>query len=273
MWKTRVVPNLYKAVQVELEDISKRDGMFESISGVGAHEILIDSPFHDCDLYSLGVEGIENWLRTMIIRIEDLQKDKRLVHLSMFKNSGFNAGATQQHPHTQILALPIMPKNELDFLKRNIKYYRRHGRGKLEDIIHNEIVTKKRVIQRVGDFIAFCPYASAFPFEVMITTVKNISTLQKCSRKNITDLAKIINDIFKSLHRELGDFDYNLYFRMSPLNENFENEEYMSSLDKNYRFSITIAPRIYRLGGFEMSTGMAINSVAPQECARLLRGK
>jgi len=272
MWKTRVVPNLYKAVQIELEDKSKRDGMFESIAGVGAHEILIDSPCHDCGLDALKVEEVENWLRTMIIRIEDLQQDKRLIHLSIFKNYGSNAGATQEHPHTQILALPVMPKNDLDFLERNLEYYRRHGRSKLEDILQNELKAKKRIVERVGDFVAFCPYASAFPFEVMIAPTKNISSLNRCSRKNVTDLSTMISKVFKGLKRELGDFDYNLYFHLAPLNTNFENEQYMPYLSKNYRFYIRITPRIYRLGGFEISTGMAINSILPQECARLLRG-
>ena len=272
MWKTRVVPNLYKAVQVELEDVSRLDGLFESIPGVGAHEILIDSPCHDCDLYDLEADAIENWLRSMIIRIDDLQQDSRLIHMSIFKNSGFNAGATQDHPHTQILALPIMPKNDMDFLQRNMEYYRRHGRGKIEDIVQNELSVKKRVIDRIGEFAAFCPYASAFPFEVMIAPLKNISSLNKCSRKEISDLARIIKRVFAMLHQQLGKFDYNLYFHVAPLNSNFENENYMASLHKNYRFTLRIAPRIYRLGGFEVSTGMAINSVLPEDSAALLRG-
>ena len=271
-WKTRVVPNLYKAVQIELEDVSKREGMFESIPGVGAHEILIDSPCHDCDMVQLEATDIENWLRSMIIRIEDLRNDKRLIHLSIFKNFGQNAGATQDHPHTQILALPIMPKSELVFLDRNMTYYRRHGRGILEDIIHNEMLAKKRIVSKIGDFIAFCPYASAYPFEVMIAPIVNISGLSRCSRKEITDLAVLIKIVFEKLTIQLGRFDYNLSFDMAPLNKNFENEPYVSSFDKNYRFSLRITPRIYTLGGFEISTGMAINSVVPEDCAKLLRG-
>lgn len=162
-WKTRVVPNLYKAVQVELEDRSKRDGMFESIPGVGAHEILIDTPCHDCDMSDLSKEEIENWLRSMIIRIDDLKKDKRLVHISIFKNSGFNAGSTQEHPHTQILVLPVMPKNDLDFLKRNMSYYSRHGRGELEDIVSNEIKAKKKVTRYKWRFYLFLPLCKRIP--------------------------------------------------------------------------------------------------------------
>lgn len=272
-WKTRVVPNLYKAVQVELEYYSKIEGMFESIAGVGAHEILIDSPCHDCTMTDLKASNIEDWLRTIIIRIDDLKRDERLIYLSIFKNFGLNAGATQDHPHTQLLALPIMPKNEIIFLQRNFEYYKKHGRGLIEDIVQNEMFSKERVIDKVGSFVAFCPYASAYPFEVMIAPTKNIANLSHCSRKEVIDLSIIIKNVFDMLESQLGRFDYNMYFSLAPLNSNFENEHYMPYLNKNYRFSLRIAPKIYRLGGFETATGMLINSVLPEESADLLRGR
>ena len=271
-WKTRVIPNLYKAVQIELEDVSKREGMFESIPGVGAHEILIDSPSHENDVSHLDAESIENWLRTIVIRIDDLSRDRRLIYLSVFKNYGQNAGSTQEHPHTQLLALPIMPKNELIFLARNKQYYKRHGRGIVEDIVYNEKLVAKRILDEVGSFVAYCPYASAFPFEVIISTTKNISILNKCTRNEITDLSLLINKVFQMLNKQLGSFDYNLSFQMAPMNSNYETEEFMSSMEKAYWFNIRIIPRIYRIGGFEISTGIAINSIAPEECAKLLRG-
>lgn len=269
-WKTRVVPNLYKAVQVELEEHSQREGMFESIAGVGAHEILIDSPCHGCGIEGLDLHAVENWFRTIIERINDLKQDKRLIYLSIFKNFGASAGATQEHPHTQILALPVMPRNECVFLERNMQYYRRHGRGKVEDIVQNEIKDKKRIVDEVGDFVAFCPYASSFPFEVMISPKHNIVSLEHCSRKNITDLSQLLGRLFRKLKQQLGDFDYNLYFTLPPMNPNFENEPFMPYLDKNYCFTMRIVPRIYRIGGFEISTGMYINPVSPEECAALL---
>ena len=272
-WRTRIVPNLYKAVQVELADISKRDGIFESIPGVGAHEILIDSPCHECDIYQLEASAIEDWLRSMIIRIEDLKNDTRLIYLSIFKNVGINAGATQEHPHTQLLALPIMPKTEMAFLQENMRYYRSHGRGLVEDVVFNELLFKKRIVAQHGNFVAFCPFASAYPFEVMIVPLTNIATLCQCSRKDVSDFSVLIKKVFESLNKQLGEFAYNLSFMMAPLNKNFENEIYMNYLDKNYRFILRITPRIYNLGGFETSTGMAINSVVPEECAKMLGGE
>lgn len=272
-WKTRVVPNLYKAVQIELEDKSRRESMFESIPGVGAHEVLIDSPCHDCGLEEIDSQSIENWLRTMIVRIEDLKKDTRFIHLNIFKNFGYKAGASQEHPHTQILALPIMPQDELVFLERNMKYYHRHGRGIMEDILQNEMSDKKRIVAEIGSFTAFCPYASSFPFEVMIVPKHNFMSLEQCSRDDISSLAVIIKDVFQKLTSQLGKFDYNLYFRLAPLNPNFENEGYMPYMEKNYRFTLRIIPRIYRLGGFELSTGMGINPVSPEECVSLFNSK
>ncbi|MBU0720462.1 galactose-1-phosphate uridylyltransferase [bacterium] len=272
-WKTRIVPNLYKAVQVELENKSRRDGMFESIPGVGAHEVLIDSTCHECGIEALDVHAIENWLRSIIIRIKDLKKDKRLIHLSVFKNSGQTAGATQEHPHTQILALPVMPPNELIFIDRNMRYYRRHGRGIIEDIVQNEMNNKKRVIEEIGNFVAFCPYASSFPFEVMIAPKKNYSSLDECTRDDIIDLSLLFKKVFKKYSKQLGNFDYNLFFGLAPLNPNFDNETFMPYLNKNYRFTVRITPRIYRIGGFEISTAMAINPVSPEECATLLNSK
>ncbi len=272
-WKTRVIPNLFKAVQIELEDVSRRRGMCESIPGVGAHEIIIDSPFHDMGIESFEPHAIELWLRTIIRRIEDLRHDQRLIYLSIFKNVGAHAGATQEHPHTQLLALPIMPRNEMVFLERNMDYYRRHGRGKLQDIVENEHHNKDRVIEELGNFIAYCPYASSFPFEVIIAPLRNISTLDGCSRDEISDLSRIMTRVFKKMRTQLGNFDYNLYFRMAPMNQSFENEAYIPYLHKNYRFALRIMPRIYRFGGFEISTGMYINPVAPEECAALLNSK
>ena len=162
---------------------------------------------------------------------------------------------------------------QINFLEQNMRYYHRHGRGKVEDIVHNEIEAKKRVVYNDGNFAAFCPFASANPFEVMIAPKKNISSLERCSRDDVTALAYCIRSVFEKLAAQLDDFDYNIHFMLAPLNQIFENEVYMSHLDKNYRFTIRIIPRIYMLGGFEIATGMTINPVAPEECAALLNAK
>jgi len=270
-WKVRVIPNLYKAVQIELENHSKLTGMFESIAGVGAHEIVIDTPSHDSRMAKLNVVEIRDWLSTIAARIADLRQDERLIHTSIFKNQGEHAGATQQHPHTQIIALPITPTNELNLLERHMQYYRRHGRSKVEDILENERLAEVRIISEKGDFTAYCPYASAFPFEVIIAPRRALTNLDELNRDDMLNLADLMKEVFTRLDIQLGNFDFNLAFRMAPLNSNFENAPFFPHLKHFFRFTIRIIPRIYRLGGFELSTGMIINPVEPEEAANLLR--
>ena len=270
-WKVRVVPNLYKAVQIELEDYSKLSGMFESVSGVGAHEIVIDTPSHDIRMADLDTVEIRDWLSTIAARIADLRQDSRLIHTSIFKNQGENAGATQQHPHTQIIALPITPSNELNLLERHMQYYRRHGRSKVEDILENERLAEVRIISERGDFTAYCPYASAFPFEVIIAPRRALTNLDELNRDDMASLADLMKEVFARLDNQLGNFDFNVAFRLAPLNANFENAPYFPHVKQFFRFTIRIIPRIYRLGGFELSTGMIINTVEPEEAATLLR--
>ena len=271
-WHTRVIPNLYKAVQIESGGISKREGIFESVPGLGAHEIIIDTPCHECNIQDLDDEAVRKWLQTIIARIEDLKKDHRLIYLNIFKNVGQEAGATQEHPHTQLIALPVMPKDEVSFLSRNMAYYQRHGRGIIEDILYNETASKDRIITDIGTFVAFCPYASSFPFEVMIAPKQNIWALNRCTKQQLDELSIVIKSVFRKLTKQLGEFDYNLAFIQAPLNQNFENKHYMQFLDENYRFILRIIPRIYNIAGFELSSGMTINCIEPEECARLLRG-
>lgn len=272
MWRTRVVPNLYKAVQIELEAKSSRDGMFEMFSGVGAHEVLIDSPNHNAVFWKMETQNITNWLDSLVFRINDLKKDDRLIYLNIFKNSGRESGATQEHPHTQLLALPMMPKNILSFFKRDMKYYETHGRGIVEDLLNQELQSGQRIIARSREFVAYCPYASSFSFEVMIAPTSDIANLNLCSRVQIDELSNLIKKVFIALNKHLGEFDFNLSFQNSALNENFENQKYFKHMQHHHRFTLRIMPRIYRLGGFELSTSMAINPVSPEDCARLLRG-
>ncbi len=270
-WSVRVIPNLYKAVQIELDNHSDIDGMFESRLGLGAHEIVIDTPQHDGRLSTMKVTQISDWLQAISERISDLKADKRLIYASVFKNHGTSSGATQFHPHTQIIALPVMPQSLLKRLERGLQYYRRHGRSRLEDILANELKAEVRIVSKKGTFTAFCPFASSYPFEVMIASTSESTSLYKLNRDDIGHLASLIQEVFQRLEAELGNFNYNLAFDMAPLNSNFENEPFMPQLEKYYRMNIRIMPRIYRLGGFELSTGIFINPVAPEEAAKLLR--
>ncbi len=268
-WYTRVVPNLYKAVQIETPYDSFCEGINERWGGYGAHEIIIDTPQHDATFASMGTQEISWWLTTIQERVEDLAKDPKLVGIDIFKNCGPKAGATQSHPHTQIIALPILSKHQKHAFEHAWRYYQEHGRS-----LHQDIATfesqKERALYETTHFFTFAPYASSFAFETTILA-KEHANIAKLSQEILQELARHIQKLFRALYAELGQFDYNLFLYLPPLNKNFENGHFFDQKEQIFRFFIRVTPRIYTLAGFELFTCSAINPVQPELVARLLR--
>jgi len=259
-WRTRVVPNLYKALQIETP-FAYRQEEGEAWGGFGAHEIIVDTPRHVSDL-ELDNEELFYWLLTIKERMEDLRKDRRLVQLNVFKNHGPSAGATQPHPHTQIVATPLMSRSQKRLFDRTFSHYKEHGVTLFESM-HTPYILKAS-----PRFKLFCPFASFFPFESMIfSSTHSLATLDE---EDLRELAELLRSLFESMKRELGDVGFNLLFYLPPLNQNFENEEYFTEIERFFRFFIRITPRIYTLGGFEIASQCAINPLDPKEAAKLL---
>lgn len=269
-WQTRVVPNLYKAVQIEVPH-QHHYGLFEHWEGFGAHEIIIDTPQHHTSMRQWSESGIKHWLKTLKSRVADLRRDHRISYISLFKNEGILAGATQTHSHTQLIGLPIIPKAEKEWFQRSYEHYRSTGKAILEDMLLQEEENAQGIIAKEGDFTAFCPYASAYPFEVMISSLKAVGQIDTLSEGSIAQLSSLLELILKKLKAQLGYFDFNLFISASPLQEGSLENDLLSCVDEALRFNIRIMPRIYRQGGFEVSTGIIINPVAPELAARLLR--
>ncbi len=269
-WRTRVIPNLYKAVQIETVYLSKRVGMYEYHNGFGAHEIIIDTPIHKTDINQFDLDDYRNWLFTIQARISDLANDKRMASLTIFKNIGVLAGATQTHPHTQIIGLPIVSNSMIDMTKRKASYFRKHTRTLMQDVLEEE-AGGGRMITDNNYFAAFCPYASSYPFEVCITIKDPISDMTYLDEAMIEALVSIIDDIMKAMYKKLGKFDMNIAFYLPPLQKILDFEDKKKIIDKSFHFFIRIMPRIYRLGGFEVTKHIHINPVEPESCAKFLR--
>ncbi|SMC09678.1 galactose-1-phosphate uridylyltransferase [Nitratiruptor tergarcus] len=267
-WQTRVIPNLYKALQIETPFISNRDGLNEMWGGYGAHEIVIDTPKHTVKIQNMSQEEIFWWLYTLQQRYRDLRNDKKLISLQIFKNHGRNAGATQPHPHTQIIALPLMTKEQLYLFEHCQRYFHNHGRSLHEDIVHFESNSQRNLFES-EHFFTYTPYASSFAFETAIIA-KNMG-FGECSKIQLQELAEHIRSLFYALSKELGDFPFNLLFYLPPLNENFENSSFFHEVNNIFRFYIRITPRIYTIAGFELATRSMINPVVPEMAAQLLR--
>ena len=270
-WKTRVVPNLYNALSIEAEKTNRRIGFFEHRDGLGAHEVIIETPNHYARMDQYSQEDFENYIRTITARIGDLEKDMRLEYIQVFKNSGKYAGASMPHPHSQILATPFIPKEIKERLVIQKNYFEKHGRSLVGDMVDEEIRLNERIVYENATFVVFTPYASCFPFEVLIAPKTGLSKMSKLTQHQVGDLGKAMQFAFKRLYRELGDFPFNmLFFNMPPMSAQ-NDPDFFYKMDDYYRFHINITPRIYHLAGFEISTGMHINPVPPELAALRLR--
>ena len=269
-WQTRVIPNLYKALQIETPH-QHHYGAFEHWEGFGAHEVIVDTPKHHTSMTQWSEDDVVAWLQTLRTRVADLRCDTRIAHISLFKNQGVEAGATQTHSHTQLIGLPIIPKIHRAFYQRSYEHYNHHGRSLLADQIVHEEENGERIVAKEGEFTAYCPYASAYPFEVMIASKKALGQIDTLSDERMRALAPLLLKTLKRLKVQLGSFDFNLSISTPPLQEGTVEQGLLYNVNEVCRFSIRIMPRLYKHAGFEVSTGIMINPVSPEFAAKLLR--
>ncbi len=271
-WKSRVIPNLYKAVKIEAPWRNEEEGVFHKWEGFGAHEVIVDTPRHLLRMDEWNEEEYFNWLYTMRARLCDLKNDIRLHFVSLFKNHGHYAGSTQPHPHTQLIALPAVPPQISAQLQRAHRHFHQNGRSLFETILSHETKEGVRVVEETRRFVALCPYASAFPFETAIVAKEApMSDLCAFDEEALKELADLYGALIGALYRQLGDFDFNVTIDTPPLQKSFPTEAFFDDIPKIWRFGLDILPRLYRFGGFELGSGVPINPVAPEEAAALLR--
>jgi UDPglucose--hexose-1-phosphate uridylyltransferase len=269
-WKTRVVPNLYKAVQIEAPH-RHHFGLFEYWDGFGAHEVIVDTPRHRTSMTQWTETEAVYWLKTLRARVADLRRDTRIAYISLFKNEGARAGSTQPHSHTQLIGLPVVPEAERARYERSFAHYREHGDSLVATLLGHEKEVGERLVASRGGFTAFCPYASAYPFEVMVVAEADVGQVDTLDDAAVEALAPLLLSVMRRLQRQLGCFDFNLVVSTPPLQEEQFPLQALHAVGEACRFHLRILPRIYAYGGFEQGTGMYINPVSPELAAKLLR--
>jgi len=261
-WRVRVIPNKFPALQTH-QDLKKRgDGMYDTTSGTGAHEVIIECPNRETNLGRLPVEQIREVLWVYRDRLVDLKRDPRLVHGLVFKNKGAEAGATLPHSHSQLIVGPIVPIAIQEEINGALTYYRFRGRSIFEDMIQQELADEKRVVLDTPSFVVICPYAARFPFETWILPKHHTSHYENIQRQGIEELGAVLKQTLRRLEIALDDPPYNYVIHTAP----FDSQELA-----HYRWHIEIIPRLTRIAGFEWGSGFYINSVPPEESARFLR--
>ena len=269
-WETRVIPNKFPALKVEETLVRKPSGIFDIISGTGAHEVIIDTPNHDLKFTDYSVKELFNLYKMFQIRIADLKKDLRLRYILPFKNYGKEAGATLIHPHSQIIAMPEIPEKVEKLIQNSKNHFEVKERCLFCDIISEETRDNKRIITENNDFIAFCPFASTMPFEIRIFPKFHSSEYVNMNDKQLNEFANISENILKKLKKVKENISINMFIETAP--HNFKNNgEKFAELGLYYHWFCVFFPRITTFGGFEFATGTTINTVIPEVAADFLR--
>lgn len=261
-WSLRVVPNKFPALVIEGELNKQAEGMYDKMNGIGAHEVIVETPDHGTSLSELDNRGVEEVLWAFRARIEDLRKDQRFRYVLIFKNHGSEAGASLAHSHSQLIALPVVPKRVMEEMEGAKNYYRYKDRCVFCDILHQELHDKVRIVMENAEFVAIAPYASRSPFELWIVPKKHSSSFTDVPPTGYSALAAILRELLARLRVTLEDPPYNFTIHTSPFNE-LSNE--------HYHWHFEIIPKLSKIAGFEIGSGFYINSTPPEEAAAFLR--
>lgn len=261
-WTLRVVPNKYPALQIEGELQPEGEGIYDRMNGVGAHEVIIETPDHWATLGSMPVGAVADLLYAYRERLLDLRKDPRFEYILIFKNHGEAAGASLEHPHSQLIATPILPELVEEELAGAWRYYRMRERCVWCDIVRQERRDGKRLILEQGPFVALAPFAPRFPFETWVLPTAHRATFESLEPGEVDALARLLRTLVGRLHRVLRDPPFNYALHTAPLRE--------TELD-HFHWHLELMPKLTRVAGFEWGTGFFINPMPPEEAARFLR--
>jgi UDPglucose--hexose-1-phosphate uridylyltransferase len=261
-WTLRVVPNKFPALRIEGELGKAADGIYDRMHGIGAHEVVIESERHDVDLFDLPEKRFEDVLWAYRDRLVDLSKDHRFKSVLIFKNHGAAAGASLTHSHSQLIALPVIPKRVMEEMNGCKEYYRFRDRCLLCDIVVQELEQKVRIVEETGEFLAFSPYAPRFPFETWIVPKRH-----QCAYEMIEgDQAKALAAVFRRTLRRL-----NLALENPPFNFIVHSAPFQERAADFFHWHIEIMPKLTKVAGFEWGSGFYINPTPPEESAKYLR--
>ena len=271
-WVTRVVPNKFPALAIEGELGRGGKGLYDYMNGIGAHEVIIETPDHNMHMGDMPLEQLLAVLKTYRARIVDLVNDKRFRYILIFKNYGAAAGASLQHPHTQIIATPITPKVVTEELESAKSHFYDKERCLFCDLLYQELNDQERIVSVNEHFVVICPFASRFPFETWIFPRKHSAHFSQSSDELLRQLAIVLKETLKRLSVALDYPPFNFVLHNAPnVKSKSRRPGYWQTLDLDFHWHIEIMPRLTKVAGFEWGTGFYINPTPPEVAAKYLR--
>ncbi len=261
-WRVRTVPNKFPALRIEGAAGRRGDGLYDLMNGIGAHEVIIETPDHDRAMADFAPHEIEEVLWAYRDRVLDLAKDERFRYVLIFKNHGADAGASLEHPHSQLIALPILPLNVQQELRGTNGYYTLKERCIFCDIVSQESRDRQRMVLENSKFIVCCPFAARFPFELLVIPKDHGSHFERAAVVEYRELAQALKAALGALKAALDDPPFNYILHSAPIGD---------QPSKHYHWHMEITPALTRVAGFEVGTGFYINPVPPEIAASHLR--
>lgn len=261
-WKVRVIPNKYPALTSRGKRVRRVDGIYRSMTAVGFHEVIVEHPQHDVTIALMTDDEVADVLTTYRHRYREIKKDDRVEAIILFKNHGETAGTSVSHPHSQLVATPIVPNQIRSRMEEAIRYFDDTGECVCCRTVQDELQAKERLIFQSRDFVAFIPYAALSPFHIWIFPLRHVSSFDEINDDEIKDLAKCLKTVLAKLYHGLNNPDFNYSIRSIPIRE--QHSEY-------FHWYFTIVPRVTKTAGFEIGSGMYVNTALPEESAEFLR--
>ncbi len=268
-WRVRTVPNKFPALSRGRPPERHDEGIFQWMDGVGVHEVVIETPEHGQEVPDLALGHLDDVLETYKERITSIEQEFQYKYVHIFKNKGREAGASLSHPHTQIVATPIIPKQINEELYGGERLHRLYGECIFCRIIREETRKKERLVMRNDHFCVITPFASRFPFEMRIYPIRHSPWYAKSTKTELRSLAKALKTTLGKLRDILADPPYNFYIHQAP-NPNLPHEAWIN-LEESCHWHMEIIPVLTRVAGFEWGTGFYINPVPPETAAGFLR--
>lgn len=259
-WVARAFANRSPVLVVEERDAVSVSGggLLQSRAGLGAHEVIVEAPEH-APLHELPLSRSEDALMLARERLRDLRRDTRLKALTWFRNQGVGAGASQSHPHAQIVGTPYVPRRLAAYADRSREYLAKRGRPLLPDVLAAEREAGRSLFD--GEVSAVCPFAPRYPFEVWLVPARLSPHLADAGDPEIRALARALWRASRALVAALGPIPMTVTALCAP------EEGERASIG----WHIRLAPRLVAGAGLEELTGLAVHSVFPEDAAPLLR--
>ena len=259
-WQHRIVPNKYPALTEGGNEGRRGEHLALEMDGLGAHEVIVDARRHDQRLDEMPLEQLTSLIRLWRDRARVLAAEPWARAVVVLRNFGAGAGSSLDHPHSQIIATPVCPPEHRNRAAIASAYHDRTGGSLYRDVLDHELRVGDRVIVARDRYVALAPFASRHAFETWVMPRAAQASFTDVSDDALPELARVLRDILVALRRAAGDPDHNLVIRSAPIREGHA-----------FQWHLVVVPRMSTAAGFELGTGMAINSVAPEDAAAAMR--